>query len=1339
MTVGRRFFNRESLTESGSCESTDPSSKDSSTTALSKQTTRSARISDDGQEVEEEDIVTEAVPCVSQPDELREKLLSDADAQYRVDLAYRDRLLQDSSDEDVRSDVGSNAPLSQSDSAFGPHVKQENSADGSESVQADDGSQSNGIVERKKQAKYHGVSQSLMRRVWSSSEDESQGFQPKPENVEVKELKKDENTTQDTKSDEEVANTRKKRSRSIEDSDSVLSSDESARDDVIPQKKQRRAPLDANENCSTNNKPRSQSEKSHASAQSDETDEDDTDSDSISTKRQKRRRKTKGPQKERGHRRRVRLEAGSDDDNSDENTGAVSESSRDPNDPQETGSESGSDGGKSGSPKGRKRIRKIVGKAKLSATTKSAEAEERERKKRLAERQKLYNDCLIQEGFGTQLVTKKLVLEKSEDGTKDLVQVHPDLLKHLKPHQVEAVQFLWDCVIESVDNQDEKNEQTRGAILAHCMGLGKTLSVIAFLHTLMSHPDIIRIRTCLVICPVNTLLNWKNEWEIWLPPNDPLDVYELSARPENRQRVDVIKHWHNQGGVLLLGYDMFRNFIIRFAKQVRSKAMKEAISKALLDPGPDIIVCDEGHVLKNCRSALAKAMSQVRTLKHHAMVNFVKPNLLGTAKEFNNRFANPIRNGQHSNSTQADVQLMKKRAHVLYKTLDGCVQRKDYVALTEYLPPRYEYVIKCRLSTVQQELYRHFLQYREERGLNDADDEFAPIRRKTLFTDQQVLYRIWTHPFLLCSHETREARKMLLEDDDEDDFINDDPTSESSSDNPGANESSNSAEEDADEVIPSTSSGLTRAQRCARRGPRTRSSVTNDLICMDGDSAREENNSQLSGDDDDRALPARDSWWAAHYREEYDWDVSVGVKLDVLLRILKKTCVIGDKLIIFTQSLLSLDLLERFLSELHRQYLASQASSFFSFLDNTNSLASGLAPEKSNKTTDDRGLLERPDLSEYFSDIGPNSWVRGEDYERMDGSTHAVVRKELQRRFNRVSNTRLRLFLISTRAGGLGINLIAANRIILFDACWNPSHDIQSIFRCYRFGQTKPVYIYRLIAQGTMEEKIYDRQVTKQSLSLRVIDEQQIDRHFTTNDLKALYTFEPDLWDLATADQRPTPKLPKDRLLADLLSENPSLIVNYHEHDSLLEHREDEGLTEEQRQEAWREYEEEKQYGMSLAQHQRLMQQQELHARMMRMQFQQQQLMLQQQQQQLQQQPRFPLNPYLYRPTAPTYGTFHPAIRNAGPMTPEQGNGMVMGPPTTQLNGNMYAELYEYFRTQLLSARPSLSGDPEQLKRLIMGNMMDHLVRTKALEPTNLQSTSNVTPTTLNQPGGPSQ
>lgn len=253
-------------------------------------------------------------------------------------------------------------------------------------------------------------------------------------------------------------------------------------------------------------------------------------------------------------------------------------------------------------------------------------------------------------------------------------------------------------------------------------------------------------------------------------------------------------------------------------------------------------------------------------------------------------------------------------------------------------------------------------------------------------------------------------------------------------------------------------------------------------------------------------------------------------KLMLLFSILEKCEAIGDKLLVFSQSLYSLDVIEHFLNYIDEQTQQNVSNASFS-----------------------------------------GSWTLGQDYFRLDGSTPVEQRNAFCKHFNNPENPRARLFLISTRAGGLGINLVAANRVVIFDVSWNPSHDIQSIFRVYRFGQTKPCYIYRFLALGTMEEKIYERQVTKQAISKRVIDEQQIDRHYNQNDLQELYNY-----DLEQDDERILPILPKDRLFAEMLKKYEDVIYKYHEHDTLLENKEEETLGEEERKQAWEEFEAEK-------------------------------------------------------------------------------------------------------------------------------------------------------------------
>ena len=136
--------------------------------------------------------------------------------------------------------------------------------------------------------------------------------------------------------------------------------------------------------------------------------------------------------------------------------------------------------------------------------------------------------------------------------------------------------------------------------------------------------------------------------------------------------------------------------------------------------------------------------------------------------------------------------------------------------------------------------------------------------------------------------------------------------------------------------------------------------------------------------------------------------------------------------------------------------------------------------------------------------------VRRVAFFQLDGSTPIKRRQELVDRFN-VPTQREIVFLLSSKAGGVGLNLIGANRLILFDPDWNPANDAQAMGRVWRDGQKKKVFIYRLLSTGCIEEKIYQRQVSKSGLSANVVDmKEDSKQHFTLDELKSLFVYRPD-------------------------------------------------------------------------------------------------------------------------------------------------------------------------------------------------------------------------------------
>jgi SNF2 family DNA or RNA helicase len=133
-----------------------------------------------------------------------------------------------------------------------------------------------------------------------------------------------------------------------------------------------------------------------------------------------------------------------------------------------------------------------------------------------------------------------------------------------------------------------------------------------------------------------------------------------------------------------------------------------------------------------------------------------------------------------------------------------------------------------------------------------------------------------------------------------------------------------------------------------------------------------------------------------------------------------------------------------------------------------------------------QGRLLLFSTSTQMMDLIENYLVaKGHSYLRMDGTTSAKKREELISEFKK--NSDIFLFLLSTKAMGLGLNLTEANFVIIFDVDWNPSNDAQAQDRVYRIGQKKNVTVFRLVTRGTLDELKYLRQVYKTELKSETI------------------------------------------------------------------------------------------------------------------------------------------------------------------------------------------------------------------------------------------------------------
>jgi len=543
-------------------------------------------------------------------------------------------------------------------------------------------------------------------------------------------------------------------------------------------------------------------------------------------------------------------------------------------------------------------------------------------------------------------------LKSDGSSQKVAVVVDPLLCKVLRPHQREGVKFMYDCVTGS------RIENYNGCIMADEMGLGKTLQCITLMWTLLKQgPDCKpSIDKAIVVCPSSLVKNWYNEINKWLPQKiSPLAVDSGTKDQIDKNLAGFMNTFgrrpHNP--VLIISYETFRlHCSVLHTSEV------------------GLLLCDEGHRLKNCENQTYKALMGIKCarrvllsgtpiqndlLEYFSLVQFVNEGLLGTSHEFRRKFENPILKGRDADALADDVKKGQEKLKEMDEIVSKSIIRRTQALLSKYLPVKYEQVLCCKLTSLQQNIYESFCNSDSVRRALKAEPGKGKMASSSLAAITS-LKKLVNHPDL---------------------------------------------------VFPACQEGKEGFEAAA------------ELFPAGYDPSRGRLKPELSG------------------------KLTV---LDCLLAVVKSSST--DKVVLVSNYTQTLDMFEKLCQLRHYGYV------------------------------------------------------------RLDGSMSIKKRAKVVDQFNDPTSSQF-VFMLSSKAGGCGLNLIGANRLVMFDPDWNPANDEQAMARVWRDGQKKECFIYRMLAVGTIEEKIFQRQAHKKALSSCVVDqEEDVERHFSLSDLRDLFKLE---------------------------------------------------------------------------------------------------------------------------------------------------------------------------------------------------------------------------------------
>ena len=620
---------------------------------------------------------------------------------------------------------------------------------------------------------------------------------------------------------------------------------------------------------------------------------------------------------------------------------------------------------------------------------------------------------------------------------------------------------------------------------------------------------------------------------MWKPSNMPAQQYEqrifhdFSAIDNRLQQLD---RWYNNGGVCIVGYEFFKRLVLdtkngsasqkngtmgssssgstsssssSFSSSSSSSDSSPGVPRGrmtgltateiLTTHGPDLCVCDEGHLLKKLDGKANRAVSLIRTRRKvlltgtpiqnnlselYVVYQVVRPHLLGTPKEFQSRFVDVIEAGMSRDASDMQIKRQKTKMALLHNMLSPYTHRRKASLLSRHLPPKHETVIYVRFSPHQAQLYQTVTREKVEAARKSN-------RSINIITAYRSLQAVWTHPWVAKTNWQRAVSKAAKD----------------------------AKKKKAWDVVPSTmvnrsiSSNLNPVTMVARPAPSMIPAV-NTAEYMAGTAAASatlraaangHGNTSANGHDGKGAsdlttrpltslisVPSRSPSPTSLYSEsggeggnesdndddDADGDVGDGTSTEAPLLSLADAIKSPDSATLFGadselsgKSAVCLALVAEARRNKDKVIVFSTSCTFLDLLEK----------------------LFRAELR-----------LEPRHYARLDGTLSKDRKDEEMSRFKHQPGCSV--FLLSLKAANVGINLTSATRVILADQSWNPADDLQAIFRSYRYGQHKPVFVYRLVSSGSLEHKIFNRQLNKRALALGVADDDHQARQFDASE-----------------------------------------------------------------------------------------------------------------------------------------------------------------------------------------------------------------------------------------------